>query len=145
MNYFGKVKTAQQIETKIILCAALFALNSPALAELKDPTRPAYLHGSSGAVTMERMSETLDAGVNGRQLKLTSTFVSGKSKIAVINNQMVKKGDRLGDIVVIDIKSSAVLLKDNREDIILTLYDRSIKNPVTGNTQRRNQGIKIVR
>jgi len=64
-----------------------------------------------------------------REWMLSSTLISPSRRVAVINGQIVKKGDMLEDAQVLDITPLAVKLKDAQGDFSLQMLPASIKTP----------------
>ena len=103
---------ACRIMTLLILLS-LSTLSSAAL--LKDPTEPANL-------TPEvKLAET--------EFNLQAIVVSEKHSYAVINDKIMKVGDKLNDKRIKSINSYSVTLSNEKEEVILVLFGRSIKEP----------------
>jgi len=92
-------------------------------AELKDPTRP-YFFGKE----VVEDSTPSDSGEDGsKPWILNSTFVSDTKRIAIINEKLVKKGDKIGNMRIIDIKPMKVLLRNEDTSVIVPLIQASVK------------------
>jgi hypothetical protein len=90
-------------ETRAILVAVavafLLASSIDAHADaLIDPTRPAFAPGKSSPVM--RSVDPVS--------RVTAVFVTGQRRVAVIDGQVVKAGDRIGDIVIEEILADGV-------------------------------------
>ena len=102
---------------------------------LVDPTVPlSIVFGSSGATT--------DAG-EGRGIldlfgnaftsyELSSVLIRAGDRIAVINEERVRVGDKVGAAVVASIEADHVTLNVDGEMQTLELYENSIKTLVKG-------------
>lgn len=104
---------------KILLVASicLFAV-MPVQAEMEDPTRPP---------TAKSKVYTAPKKVKRPGWVLTSTLVSAGRRTAVINDRVVARGDRINGARVTSIQPSAVRLKKNGREIILTMLKKKIK------------------
>lgn len=95
--------------------------------ELRDPTRPLFVRAQ------ETSGEVLNMIRNVVPASYDLSFVraSSSSPIAVINSERVTVGDVIGGATVVAIQRSSVTLSVNGEERVITLYDQSIKSPVT--------------
>jgi predicted HAD superfamily phosphohydrolase len=96
--------------------------------ELRDPTRPLFVRAqetSSGEV-LSMIRNVVPASYD-----LSFVRASSSSPIAVINSERVTVGDVIGGATVVAIERSSVTLSVNGEERVITLYDQSIKSPVT--------------
>ncbi|HRZ14937.1 MAG TPA: hypothetical protein P5110_05430 [Candidatus Omnitrophota bacterium] len=76
---------------------------------------------------------TYDARDGLREFQLKGiSFGTDKSGFAYINEQIVKKGDLLGDYEVVEIEKNRVLLKRGQQSFYLTFPDDGI-NSASGN------------
>lgn len=87
---------------------------------LFDPTRPpAGL--SSGSVLSGR------GGVRDFEVlpELTSTLISERRRVAMIDGKLLREGDRVGDKVIVEITSGRVRLQQGRETSVLRVFQNS--------------------
>lgn len=100
----------------IILLAGL-VYSIVCFAEFRDPTKPS--------------SYSVEAGItptDSKQLKLSSIWISGKSKRATINGVTAKQGDTIfSSIKILKIATNSVLIKQNDKKRNLTLFTQSFK------------------
>ncbi len=89
-------------------------------AELKDPTEPTNY---SSDVSRARTSESITSFV------LDAVLISENNKIAVINNNIVKIGDVIGDEKVKSIDAYSVTLVGEQGEVVLHLFGSPIKEP----------------
>ena len=113
--------TDLRTHTVLILSGLTMVIHSAfVFAELKDPTRPPdYLLVKPVSVPGTGVQAGGTAPASG--FVLMSTMISGARRAAVINGELVRKGDKLGDMKVVDIEPYKVLLKGADKKIILTL------------------------
>ena len=92
-----------------------------AYGELIDPTAPTNYtaEASSSERTVEIVNYTLQA-----------ILISESNKIAVINDNVVKIGDTVGEEAVTAIDSHKVTLVGARGELELKLFENSVKEPV---------------
>jgi hypothetical protein len=64
--------------------------------------------------------------------ELSSVLVRAGDRIAVINEERVRVGDKVGSAVVASIDVDQVILDVDGEPLTLKLYESSIKTPVKG-------------
>lgn len=95
--------------------ACSIAMAGPAQGRLADPTRPPDYHGPTPQAE--------------RPWDLTSTLVSPRRRVAVINGKVVREGGRIGDMTVVRIRSGRVVLKGAAGREVVPLLGRSIKTP----------------
>lgn len=107
----------------LIFCTILFYCN--AFAETYDPTRP--LIGNKKSIKKASRARP-DA------LKLTSVLYASGRSVAVINNQVLKIGDKIEKSTLIAIARSSVRMKKGKLVYNLRLESDSIK--------KKNQNIK---
>lgn len=93
-------------------------------AELTDPTRP-YFFGKD----VVENSVTKDAGAEegAKPWVLSSTFISDTQRFAMVNEKLVRKGDTLGNMRVVDIKPLRVLLRNEATSVEVMLLQYSVK------------------
>lgn len=101
----------------IILC--LFCLGS-VYAEIKDPTEPADYYAEIS---------TASALVEVKDLNLDAVLISEGESFAIINNTLVKVGDKIGNEEVKLINASEVVLRGKGGERILRLFGKPIKEP----------------
>ncbi len=99
--------------------------------ELKDPTRPA---GAPLVMSDEEQEEGFFAGLFGSATQLlnsgyTVSFIraGGAEPVAMVNDQLVRTGDSIGDAQVVAIDSEGVSLRVNGEIQRVTSYSSSVK------------------
>ena len=95
-----------------------------AAAPLKDPTRPPFYRPES---TTSEPAEGLLPLSNADSWVLNSTLISKTQRLAMINGMLLSKGDKVGNMVVVDIKPDKALLRVNSESIEVTLVHNNIK------------------
>jgi hypothetical protein len=118
-----------------LFSAATLSQSIPA-AELKDPTRPAdYRNLSTPAADNLQQKGMLEEKITS--WRLDSTLTAGDRKLAIINGSLVSKGDRIGNMVVVDIKPSKALLRVDNKDIEVMLVHDNIKTEAGGNTRKK--------
>lgn len=115
---------------KAVMAAAVLCGGAapPAVwAQLVDPTRPPD-YVPSGA----------QEGVSGGSpWDLTSTLVSPQRTFAVINGQVVTKGDKIGDMTVEKIATGEVVLVGGGRTEVISLVGLDIKRPAGSGDQGR--------
>lgn len=95
----------------MMVCLSLLLKAPMAFAEMDDPTRPYAIN------TQDKKTGPLD---------LMTILISKYRKLAIINNQMVKIGDYVGENQVVAIDPNTVQLEGRDGKIMLFL----IANPV---------------
>src|SRR5258706_8478563 len=95
------------------------ALSSAGAQGLSDPTRP------PGSGSLESAGEAPQAAA----LQLQSILLSPQRKIAVINGQTVKIGERVGDATLLAISETGVVLKRGDEQQRLQLLPGLERKP----------------
>ncbi|MEM1436547.1 MAG: hypothetical protein AAGG11_21030 [Pseudomonadota bacterium] len=104
---------------------------------LRDPTRPPSASPVPAAPTAS--APVSDQQV---QLALQSVLVSDLRRRAMINDRLVRVGDRLAGLLVVDISSDGVVLKGATETVTLNLPLDRVKQlrerPQQSETGRRN-------
>lgn len=104
----------------LLVVFILWVWNNPLLATVKDPTAPANY---SGELLSSSQSETISHFV------LEAIIVKDKDLLAIVNNKLVKVGDRIGDNVVKSIENNKVIIVGEQGEIVLTLFGEPIKEP----------------
>ena len=107
--------------TNIILYVLLLLLGSTGIcAEIKDPTVPSnYISDTKSTATTEAITHFV----------LDAVLISGNSKLAIINNNIVKVGDMIGDLKVKSIDTYSVTLIGAEGELVLHLFGSPIKEP----------------
>lgn len=101
------------------LCILLVLAASAASAEelpLRDPFRP-----FTAAVPSDPAGEITAT----RRLDLQAVVVSPERRIAVINDELHREGERVADAVIVKIERGAVHLRRGGEDFVLRLDGRT--------------------
>lgn len=101
-------------------------------AEFKDPTRPPWYATQpvTGLVTQDRLQlGYADSWV------LSSTLISGTQKLAMINGRLLGKGDKVGNMTVVDIRPDKAVLRIDNENIEIMLVRNKIKSNLRDNIQ----------
>jgi len=106
----------------VFLLLLLVTSHSPLAIALDDPTQPPdYLTVAPQVASLAKESAPQ------RQWILSSTLVSSTRRLAVINGQVVKKGDMLDDAQVVDITSLTVHMKNTEGSFSLSMLPAAIK------------------
>ena len=103
-----------------------------------DPTMPLSLLATGGGGDEE--GDEASGGLFGlfgvgelfTSYELSSVLIRPQDRIAVINDERVRVGDKVGSAVVASIESDHVTLNVDGELQTLKLYENSIKTLVTG-------------
>lgn len=89
---------------------------------LRDPTEPANY---AVIVSDDDSGNAIDPNDN---IVLEAVVISGNKRLAIINDNILKVGDEIGDKEVMSIETHSVTLSDGiEEDMILRLSGKSIK------------------
>ena len=107
-----------------VLTAAVICQQQLTAAELSDPTRPPSVT-SEPQVTRTGGAKTLP----GARLRLLSTLVAPDRRLAVINDQVVQKGDKIGNAEILDIQATSVKLRRGTLEYQLELLSKKVKKP----------------
>ncbi len=98
--------------------------------ELRDPTRPAD-------ATLPRNGQNLltglfnnAAGLLGSGYTVSFIRAGGSEPVAMINEQLVKAGDMIGDVEVVAIHADSVSLRVNGVVQRVSSFDASVKSRV---------------
>lgn len=111
-----------------VLAAACNAADD--LEGLVDPTAPI-----NASVPLEDAGETDAAGLALPLIErytLNSVLIRNNDRIAVVNNQRVRVGDRIGAATVSSIDEDGVLLDIDGETTALGLYGKPVKTLIVG-------------
>lgn len=94
---------------------------SPCLAAngLSDPTRPADFY--TGTINIEYIPEET------AEWSLKAIRITSDTRIAIINNKIVKEGDSIGPASVLEIKHGSVVLDYDRQRLEVMLIRADIK------------------
>lgn len=111
---------------KRCLLILVMAQEMPALAALQDPTRPP---------TQAAASVSSPTTSSGPRWVLTSMLVSPERRTAVINDQVVGIGDRVGGARVMDIQADAVRLRAEGREVTLVMLKTNVKKSVKSPVQ----------
>jgi hypothetical protein len=125
----------------LLMLAALVSTGSALAASrddelLVDPTVPLSIaFGSSGADSSDDSGGSSFFGLFEAftSYELSSILIRAEDRIAVINEERVRVGDKIGSAVVAAIEADHVALNVDGEIQTLALYENSIKTPVKGN------------
>ena len=104
----------------LLLISLLSFWSVSLLAEVKDPTVPANY---SGDLLSASQTETVSHFV------LEAIIVKNENFLAIVNNKLVKAGDKIGDNIVKSIESNKVMIVGEQGEIVLTLFGDPIKEP----------------
>lgn len=89
----------------LLLIMEIFFVSS-AFSELRDPTMPLGYH-----------SQVSSPETKARSLKLSAIFVKKSGNYAVINDNIVSVGDKIGQYEVLTIMPETVTVKDVRGEV----------------------------
>jgi len=133
-----RMESGRQFDLLIstVMLSLLTVSQSIPAAELRDPTRPADYRD----MTTSAADNLQKKGMQAEKItgwRLDSTLTSGDRKLAIINGSLVSKGDKIGNMVVVDIKPSKALLRVDNKDIEVMLVHDNIKTETVGNTRKR--------
>lgn len=107
---------------KTLLLLAVLTAVPMAQAEMNDPTRPP-----------DAKSTTVSSGsakqAKGPRWVLSSTLVSPGRRSAVINDQVVVKGDKVDGALVLAIEPNQVRLRAQGRELILVMLNTDLKRP----------------
>lgn len=105
----------------IVLMMALCAGFYSRAQELQDPTRP-YLYESAPAEGMQTKGKV--------EWHLTGVQIRGDSRTAILNGQVVKVGDRIGDASVAGIEPWKVTLTEDYRQLTVNLLTADVKQKI---------------
>lgn len=86
---------------------ASIALSTAALAERRDPLRPADYRPAAGPEAAAAADDAIDPGA----WTLSSTLVSSQRRVAIINGLAVRTGERVAGARVLGIETNLVRLE----------------------------------
>ena len=92
----------------------------PSYAELIDPTLPTNY--AAGGTSIQKTAEVVN-------FILKAVLISDDSRVAVINDSVVKVGDSIGDEKVKTIDTYKVTLVGASGELELKLFENAIKEP----------------
>lgn len=95
----------------------------PLLAELVDPTAPSDYVAAAPKENKKMASSATD-------FVLSAILTSDDTKIAIVNNTVVKVGDKIGDSIVKSIDDYSVKLSGSQGIFEIRLFGNEIKEPV---------------
>lgn len=115
-------KPASQCFDRFAWLSLSLALGSTTVHAYSDPTRPPNAEAPAAISTTESVSS----------FNLTAVFISPNQRLAIINDQAIKLGDKIGQYTVTTIDTNAVELtgpQDSHETLFLspTVKSRSGK------------------
>jgi MSHA biogenesis protein MshK len=110
-----------------LLCCALLTTPFAGAQGLTDPTRPP-------AALLPEAAPASDA--SGPALQ--SILISPTRKLAIINGQTVRPGDKVGDARVVRITENEVVLRDGRQSQTLKLFPQIQKKMAAERTQSKS-------
>lgn len=100
----------------------LFLYGSPLIAELLDPTAPSDYIKPTNIKADKKISSVAD-------FVLSAILISDTEKLAVINNSVVKIGDKIGDGTIVSIEQYSVKISSNNDVFEIHLFGNDIKEP----------------
>ena len=118
MRERNSIDSGNKLPLAVLALALLAFIEVASAAEFADPTRPTYVQSDDAA----------QAANVRKKYRLSSILVGEQRKLAVINGQRVREGDRVGSAKVKRISKSSVtlLIQDAAVNIALSAHD--IKN-----------------
>lgn len=93
----------------VLLCLAGAVLPTTASADIPDPLRPP----APAAIAVPA------AAASAAPQRLQATRIGADGRYAVIDGNTVRRGERVGDAVVVRIDAAAVTLKDDQAERVL--------------------------
>lgn len=105
-----------------LFCCSMTAV---AVAQLPDPTRPAFWSQQTAPVFVEQVQQP------GKKIewRVTAIRIAPDDRTAIVNGKLVRTGDSVSTAVVREINHSAVVIEDNQKQLILRLLSsHTIKN-----------------
>jgi len=118
----------------LLLSGILVAMPAFA-ADLKDPTRPPFYRPDT--TSTQPTEDQLQMESNADSWVLNSTLISKTQRLAMINGRLLSKGDKVGNMTVVDIKSDKAMLRVNSENIVVTLLRNNIKTIIDDANQKK--------
>lgn len=117
-----------RLRATFLLCTAA-ALPARAGTELPDPLRPP-------ALSAPHAPQPASAPV-APALRLQATRVGADGRYAIIDGRPVRRGERIGDAVVVRIDAAAVTLRDDQAERVLRFDAPGLsKRPADGHGQQ---------
>jgi hypothetical protein len=109
-----------------IFIAGSLLLTTNTYAAINDPTKPIYSEsGSSHIVTNPVLEEK-------KILLLQSILLGKNNKIAIVNGEILKEGENIGDFSMESIHKGHVMMKYKNSSIKLVLSKKLYVNKLTG-------------
>lgn len=90
---------------------------------MHDPTQPIVAEGAAYFGAEEEIDNIFG-------IRISSTIVAKDRKIATINGQLLQAGDRIGDLILLDIYPGAVQIKDKTGVFVVKMPYSDIKTLV---------------
>ena len=122
----------------IILFGVSVIFPQTVLADIIDPTKPLFMQTKKAPVKIRKKAPTKKVSkkiTSPEVYVLTSTLVSKQRTAAVINNQIVIVGDKIGKATVVEINPALVLLKSGKRSIKLALSTYKVKKTIRSSMQ----------
>ncbi len=88
-----------------------------------DPTRPT-----------DYFAQTIIDGNMAQQVinwKVTAIQISDKGRTAIVNGRILKAGDEIGNVTVLEITPKSVVLDYDRKELVVSLIPYSVKKLLT--------------
>lgn len=104
-----------------LLCLAGIALPTAASADIPDPLRPP----APAAIAVQETPASQ---------RLQATRIGADGRYAVIDGNTVRRGERVGDAVVVRIDAAAVTLKDDQTERVLRFDAPGVSKRPAGST-----------
>lgn len=102
-----KPRTRCLLLTLVLASAGSVAAEEPAVA---DPTRP------------YQVIETSEApGVQSRGLELTAVLVSASRRVAIINGEIYREGERVNGELISRIESGAIRIRRGNDEVLIRI------------------------
>jgi MSHA biogenesis protein MshK len=108
------------------LLLGLLASTTVMAERLTDPTKPWDVPASNAAA---------NAAPPSRAPVLHSTMIAPGRRVAVIDGEIVQEGERMGDLRVVRIETSRVVLRGPQGALTLKLLPTSVKSESRNRTQ----------
>ncbi len=117
-----RVSTRRRVSLVGLSCAAACCMAVAAQGQLADPTRPPAYQARDGQAQ--------------RPWDLTSTLVSPRRRVAVINGRVVREGGRIDGMTVVKISAGQVILKGPGGEQAVPLVQHTVKAPARRGGER---------
>ena len=129
MSNLGRLKQLLIVIVLLVILVVFYARKASAQELTVDPTAPLFTPAADDEGGLfEFFDNPLDDLVGAlRGYELSSILIRAEDRIAVINEQRVREGDKVDDATVISIDKDAVTLSVDGETQVLELYKTSIK------------------